>query len=111
MRHPLLKQTAHLLSRRISVLIISLVLLSANPVGLNLALGQSSLANTKIAFPKRDGNWEIYVMNRDGTDPINLTNHPAGDATGLPGLQTEQRLLLSSRDGNWKSITMNRQTS
>ena len=34
----------------------------------------------QIAFTSdRDGNWEIYVMNADGTNPINLTNHPAED--------------------------------
>ena len=82
MRHPLLKQTAHLpFSRRsLSVLIITVVLLSANPVRLNLVVGQELLANTKIVFlSSRDGNWEIYTMNPDGTDPINLTNHPARD--------------------------------
>ena len=26
------------------------------------------------------GNWEIYVMNADGTNPINITNHPAWDS-------------------------------
>jgi hypothetical protein len=32
-------------------------------------------ANGKIAFSTdRDGNWEIYVVNPDGTNPINLTS-------------------------------------
>jgi len=37
---------------------------------------------TKIAFTTdRDGNSneEIYVMNRDGSSPKNLTNNAAGD--------------------------------
>ena len=43
----------------------------------------------KIAFStNRDGdwekkpndNWEVYMMNADGTNPINLTNHPAWDS-------------------------------
>ena len=35
-----------------------------------------------IAFvTDRDGNLEIYVMNADGTDPINLTNDPALERT------------------------------
>jgi len=34
----------------------------------------------KIAFvPVRDENYEIYVMNEDDTDQINLTNNPAQD--------------------------------
>lgn len=33
-----------------------------------------------VAFvSSRDGNTEIYVMNTDGSNPINLTNHPAKD--------------------------------
>ena len=44
----------------------------------------------RIAFStNRDGdwekkpndNWEVYVMNADGTNPINLTNHPAWDTS------------------------------
>ncbi len=41
--------------------------------------------DTKIAFDsKRDGNNEIYMMNADGTDQVNLTNNPAvlGHQTG-----------------------------
>ena len=34
----------------------------------------------KIAFTSdRDGNAEIYVMNADGSEQINLTNNPAND--------------------------------
>ncbi len=41
-----------------------------------LACGQQS----RIAFHSdRDGNWEIYVMNADGSDPTRLTDHPASD--------------------------------
>jgi len=33
-----------------------------------------------IAFESnRDGNMEVYVMNADGSDQINLTNNSAGD--------------------------------
>jgi Tol biopolymer transport system component len=34
----------------------------------------------QIAFvSERDGNPEIYVMDSDGKNPRNLTNHPAND--------------------------------
>ena len=37
-------------------------------------------ANGKIAFGSfRDGNFEIYVMNADGSNQTNLTNNPASD--------------------------------
>ena len=36
----------------------------------------------QIAFAsKRDGNWEIYVMDEDGSNPANLTNNPADDVS------------------------------
>ncbi|MHB0935242.1 MAG: DPP IV N-terminal domain-containing protein [Armatimonadota bacterium] len=35
---------------------------------------------SKIAFSSnRDGQWEIYVMNPDGSGQTRLTNHPAND--------------------------------
>ena len=34
----------------------------------------------KIAFnSSRDWNWEVYVMNADGSEQINLTNNRAQD--------------------------------
>ncbi|MFZ3386528.1 MAG: hypothetical protein WA120_05070, partial [Candidatus Hydromicrobium sp.] len=34
----------------------------------------------KIAFQSnRDGNFEIYIMNVDGSGQVNLTNNPAED--------------------------------
>jgi Tol biopolymer transport system component len=37
---------------------------------------------TDLAFQTdRDGNFEIYRMNDDGSEPVNLSNSPAGDFT------------------------------
>jgi hypothetical protein len=37
-------------------------------------------AAARILFQsKRDGNWEIYSMNADGTGQTRLTDDPAGD--------------------------------
>ena len=34
-------------------------------------------AMSRVAFGSdRDGNWEIYVMNADGSNPHNVTNNP-----------------------------------
>ena len=31
----------------------------------------------KIVYEtNRDGNWELYLCNADGSNPINLTQHP-----------------------------------
>ena len=62
----------------------------------------------KIAFvSNRDGNDEIYVMNADGTNPINLTNHPATD--GGPEFTSDGRKIVfhSNRDGSFELYTMN----
>ena len=53
----------------------------------------------KVAFASnRDGNWDIWTMNPDGSDPVNLTRdvasdfHPAWSPTG------EQILFVSFRE-------------
>ncbi|KKL25815.1 hypothetical protein LCGC14_2401540, partial [marine sediment metagenome] len=43
--------------------------------------GGSAALPVKIAFISlRDGNWEVYAMDADGRNPVNLTNNPANDA-------------------------------
>jgi len=52
-----------------------------------------TLEQTKIAFESyRDGNFEIYVMNADGSKQIRLTNNPAYDGfpSWSPFLITEE---------------------
>jgi TolB protein len=67
----------------------------------------------------RDGNPEIYVMNRDGSNVRRLTNHPAGDATPTwspTGTQIaftsdragQPQIYIMSVDGsNLRRLTMN----
>ena len=40
-------------------------------------------------------NWEVYVMNADGTNPINLTNNPAWDSS--PAWEPAPILSISSK--------------
>src|SRR5215213_10579598 len=45
------------------------------------AAGSAGTYGGKIAFrSNRDGNYEIYVMNANGSNPTRLTNNPAVDA-------------------------------
>ena len=38
------------------------------------------VASGRIAFETyRDGNAEVYLMDADGSNLVNLTNHPADD--------------------------------
>ena len=55
-------------------------------------------ATAKIAFTSaRDGNREIYLMNPDGSDPVNLTRHRADDLSPAWSPTGAQLLFTSDR--------------
>ncbi|MBI4285413.1 MAG: PD40 domain-containing protein [Chloroflexi bacterium] len=69
---------------------------------------EQSLANTKIAFSSdRDGNNEIYVMDADGSNPVNLTNHTAYDVYPYWSPDGSKIAFSSKRDGNDEVYVMN----
>ena len=64
----------------------------------------TGLAAQRISFySNRDGNFEVYVMNPDGSGLANLTNHPADDGLGgKPAWSPDASkiLFISERDVN-----------
>jgi Tol biopolymer transport system component len=64
--------------------------------------------NGKIAFNStRDGNWEIYSMNADGTSQTRLTTNTAFDE--FPSFSGDGTKIAfdSTRDGNYEIYSMN----
>src|ERR1043165_4652408 len=57
----------------------------------------------KIVFAShRDGNWEIYVTNADGSGQKNLSNHPAWDMCPRWMPAGKQIIFFSDRDAKVK---------
>src|SRR5207244_12641176 len=56
---------------------------------------------TRVAFTSnRDGNPELYVMNRDGSNLRRITNHPAIDSTPTWSPTGTQIAFTSDRSGS-----------
>ena len=55
----------------------------------------------------RDGDYEIYIMNSDGSQQRPLTNNSADDNYPVVSLDGTQVLFESIRDGNWEVYVMN----
>jgi TolB protein len=62
----------------------------------------------RVAFmSNRDGNWEVYIMNIDGSGVKRLTND--GDHDGLPTWSPDGKTIafVSNRSGTWAIWAMN----
>ena len=64
--------------------------------------------NGKIAFESdRSGNYEVYVMNADGTDVVKLTDHPALDFEPAWSPDGSKIAFVSRRTGSDEIYVMN----
>jgi Tol biopolymer transport system component len=65
-------------------------------------------SNGKIVFrTNRDGNAEIYTMNSDGTNRVDLTRNPAEDVDPRWSPDGSRIVFASNRSGNYEIYTMN----
>lgn len=65
-------------------------------------------AGGRIAFfSERDGNYEIYVMNADGSNQTRLTNNPTDDSDPSFSPDGSRIAFVSRRDGNKEIYVMN----
>lgn len=56
---------------------------------------------------ERNGNNEVYIMNMDGTQAQQLTNHIAKDEDPVPSPTGAQIAFTTDRDGDWEIYMMN----
>jgi Tol biopolymer transport system component len=64
-------------------------------------------ANGKIVFEtNRNGNADVYTMNPDGTNRINLTHNPAEDVEPRWSPDGSRIAFASNRTGNFEIYTM-----
>lgn len=80
----------------------------AQPTATLLPMATAVPLQNKIIFQSdRDGDFDIYIMNADGSNQINLTNNSAEDNYPVVSLDGSQVLFESNRDGNWEVYVMN----
>ena len=85
------------MKRTLFLCIFSLILLLSTGI---CAISSKAPTTPKILFTSsRDGNAEIYMMNPDGSEQVNLTQHPASDRSAVWSPTGDKILFVSDRQG------------
>jgi Tol biopolymer transport system component len=100
---------------KLRIILISISILLFSVVGTNCSspspvaiITPVVIFSQKIAFQSnREGNWEIYVINADGSNPLNITNNKADDDSPTWSPDGQKIAFHSNRDGNWEIYVMN----
>ena len=80
-------------------LIFSIIFLVLMCVGVCQIFAEAPTTPKILFSSSRDGNWEVYMMNPDGSEQVNLTQHPDGDRGAVWSPSGEQILFASNRQG------------
>src|SRR5262245_43673360 len=92
------------LSRQNRIVLFVTLLISASSQQPALSAG----AGSKIAFHSiREGSFEIYTMNTDGSGIAKLTNNAALDLEPAWSPDGQRIVFRSDRDGNFEIYVMN----
>ena len=75
--------------------------------GATIGIGTFALQRGVLFETNRDGNLEIYLMNPDGSQPMNLTHHPDADNYVTWSPDGTKIAFVSRRDGNSEIYVMN----
>jgi dipeptidyl aminopeptidase/acylaminoacyl peptidase len=97
-----------LLRRSFLVLVAAVVTFALAAIGARQAIAAFPGTNGRIVFEtNRDGNEEIYTMNADGTNRVDLTRNPADDTDPRWSADGNRIVFASNRTGNYQIYTMN----
>ena len=79
--------------------VFMLLILLVSPIS-SSPLFAKAPTTPKILFTSaRDGNYDIYAMNPDGSEQVNLTQHRAADLGAVWSPSGDQILFVSDREG------------
>ena len=98
----------HLLRRPALSSLVLVAVISIGAFAAGEARGAFPGGNGKIVFEtNRAGNEEIYTMNADGTNRVDLTRNPADDTDPRWSADDSRIVFASNRSGNYQIYTMN----
>lgn len=66
-----------------------------------------ALRNRILFYSQRSGNWDVWIVNFDGSGLQQLSNSPAVDGLATASPDSQYIAFLTNRDGNWAIYVMN----
>ncbi|MYK16892.1 hypothetical protein F4055_01815 [Candidatus Poribacteria bacterium] len=81
------------------IIVIGVVVLILSVIQTEAFAGKAPTTSKILFTSVRDGNYEVYIMNTDGSHQVNLTQNRADDFQAVWAPTGEQILFVSDRDG------------